>query len=69
MFMGHIIFMKPILWLNGDRLCMINCKLLIKIKPGAFSNFPKKNILLASDGYIRPSLTLIDLLTNTRHVL
>jgi hypothetical protein len=48
---------------------MINCKLLIKIKPGAFSNFPKKNILLASDGYIRPSLNLIDLLTNTRHVL
>lgn len=67
--MSHKIFRKPILRLNGDKLCIMNCKLLIRIKPRALSNFSKENMLLATGGFIRPSLTLIDLLIDTRHVL
>jgi len=81
--MSHKIFRKPrrtsyhifVEWrhpitfsLNGDKLYIMSCKLLIRIKPRALSNFTKEN-MLATVGFIRPSLTLIDLLIDTRHVL
>jgi hypothetical protein len=67
--MNHEIFRRQIHMMNGDKLCMMSYKPLIKIRPGVLFNFPKINMLWAVGGYIKSSSTQMGLLTDTRHVL
>ena len=67
--MNHKIFERQIHRMNGNKLCIMSCKPLIKIKHGVLLNSPKINMLWAVVGCIKSSLTQMGLLTNTRLIL
>ena len=69
MCMNHGIFKRLIQIKNGDKLCMMSYKPLIKIRPRVLLNFLKINMLWVVAGYIKSSSTQMGLLTDTRRVL